>query len=158
MQTGGSFPSAVAESTMESKAGLSEQQVLQTRTKWRPVVLWYSPAQGSHIISTNNTVVRHLSRSVYSVRKPSFGSIRFNKYLLNICAVSDHVQGTRAIRMNNTWTGLTVTLFYSFIVPKALFTCLISIGLVNSNRAYMGTAFPFHNRETSESERPGQLP
>ena len=55
MQTGGSFPSAAAESTTESKAGLSEQRVLQRRTKRRPVVLWYSPAQRSHIISTNIT-------------------------------------------------------------------------------------------------------
>lgn len=158
MQTGGLFPSAAAESSMESKAGLSQQQVLQTRTEWGPAVLWYSPAQGSHIISTNTTVVRYLSSSVYSVHKPSFGSTRFNKHLLNICAVSDHIQGTRAIRMKNTRTGHTLIPFYSFRAPKALFTCLISINIVKSNRVYMGTAFPFHNWEGWESERLGEFP
>lgn len=102
--------------------------------------------------------MRHLSSSVYSVHKPSFGSIRFNKHLLNICAVSDHVQGTRAIRMKNTWTGPAVMLFYSFIVPQTLFTWLISINLVRSNRAHTGTAFPLHNGESWASERPSPSP
>lgn len=128
------------------------------RQGWGPAVLWSSPAQGSHIISTNSTAVRHLSSSVYSVHKPSFGSIRFNKHLLNICAVSDHIQGTRAIRMKNTWTGLAVMLFYSFIVPQTLFTWLISINLVRSNRAHTGTAFPLHNGESWASERPSPSP
>lgn len=102
--------------------------------------------------------MRHLSSSVYSVHKPSFGSIRFNKHLLNICAVSDHVQGTRAIRMKNTWTGPAVMLFYSFIVPQTLFTWLISINLVRSNRAHTGTAFPLHNGESWASERQSPSP
>lgn len=86
-----------------------------------PAVLWYSRAQGSHIISANITVARHLSSSVSFVHKTSFCSIRFNRHLLNICAVSDHVQGTRTAKMNNTGLGLPVMLVSRFIIPKATF-------------------------------------
>lgn len=111
-----------------------------------PAGLWCSQAQGSHIISPNIIVARHLSSSVYFVHKPSFGSNRFNRHLLNICAVSDHVQGARTARMNNMWLGLTAVLFSSFIIPNEQLSRsqLISVNLVKSNGAWALTVFPFY--------------
>lgn len=94
-----------------------------------PAVLWYSQAQGSHIISTNIIVARHLSSSVYFVHKPSFGSIRSDRHLSNICAGSDHVQGARATRMNSTWLGFIMRLFQRYHFQRN-FPGLISVNLV----------------------------
>lgn len=123
-----------------------------------PAVLWYSRAQGSHIISANITVARHLSSSVSFVHKTSFCSIRFNRHLLNICAVSDHVQGARTAKMNNR-TGTPCDACFPLYHSQSNFS-----GLRSSQSTVWNPAVPLLTRdsrftdEEGEPERPGHLP
>lgn len=111
------------------------------------------PGSGSHVISTNITVVGYLSSSVYFLINTT--SSGFSKHLLDICAIKS--SGTKGNKDEEHTNRTPSNALPPPELPKHFSHVSSPSATAKSNEVAMGTAFPFHNWEGWESERLGEF-